>query len=103
MTLMSLVLPVFVLFFLIGFIVPNALALTMEMFADRAGTASAVFGTLTGIFASVVTAFGGLLKTGSSMSLAFAYFTIAASSCLLYYLVPTGKGKIKKVLQRERD
>lgn len=102
MSLVSLILPVFVLFFLIGFIVPNALALTMEMFADRAGTASAVFGTLTGIFASVVTAFGGLLKTGSSMSLAFAYFTVSASSCLLYYAVPNGKRKTKKALRRER-
>ncbi|WP_041710844.1 hypothetical protein [Clostridium pasteurianum] len=49
MNLYVILVPVFMIFFFIGFIVPNALARTMALFSQLAGTASSVFGTLTGI------------------------------------------------------
>ncbi len=86
MNLFVVLIPIFLIFFFIGFIVPNALAETMAMFSSIAGTASAVFGTITGIIVFLVTMFGSRLKTTSQIPLAFTYFCLLVISIMLFYI-----------------
>lgn len=78
--------PVFIIFFFIGFIVPNALALTMSLFSNSAGSASAIFGTITGIVVFIVTSLGSNLKTDSQIPLTFIYMFIFIVSTILFIL-----------------
>ncbi len=86
MSLFIVLIPIFLIFFFIGFIVPNALADTMAMFSSIAGTASAVFGTITGIIVFLVTMFGSRLKTTSQIPLAFTYLCLLVISIILFYI-----------------
>ena len=86
MNLFVVLIPIFLIFFFIGFIVPNALAETMAMFSSIAGTASAVFGTITGIIVFLVTMFGSRLKTTSQIPLAFTYLCLLVISIMLFYI-----------------
>lgn len=76
--------PVFLIFFFIGFIVPNALAHTMMLFSRLAGTASSVFGTLTGIIVFLVTTFGSSLKINSQIPLSFTYLFLLIISIIFF-------------------
>lgn len=78
--------PVFIIFFFIGFIVPNALAQTMSLFSNSAGTASSIFGTLTGMCAFLITAFGSSLKTNSQMPLSITYLALFFISTILFLI-----------------
>ncbi|MDF2565872.1 MAG: drug resistance transporter, Bcr/CflA subfamily [Massilibacillus sp.] len=76
--------PTFLIFFFIGFIVPNALVQTMTLFSKTAGTASSIFGTLTGIIVFFVTIFGSSLKTDSQIPLSFIYLVLLLLSMILF-------------------
>lgn len=78
--------PTFLIFFFIGFIVPNALVQTMTLFSKTAGTASSIFGTLTGIIVFFVTIFGSSLKTDSQIPLSFTYLVLLLLSMILFLL-----------------
>lgn len=78
--------PVFIIFFFIGFIVPNALAQTMFLFSNSAGTASSIFGTLTGIVAFLITMFGSNLKTNSQLPLSLTYLALFIISIALFII-----------------
>ena len=78
--------PVFIIFFFIGFIVPNALAQTMSLFSNSAGTASSIFGTLTGIVAFLITMFGSNLKTNSQIPLSLTYLALFTISIVLFVI-----------------
>lgn len=78
--------PTFLIFFFIGFIVPNALVQTMTLFSKTAGTASSIFGTLTGIIVFFVTIFGSSLKTNSQIPLSFTYLVLLFLSMILFLL-----------------
>ncbi|MGJ3321826.1 multidrug effflux MFS transporter [Klebsiella michiganensis] len=80
------ILGLFFIFFFIGFIVPNTLANSMKLFPSRAGTASSVFGTLTGVIVSVVSSFGSLTVSLAPNSLFLNYifyFIVSFCLCLL--------------------
>ena len=79
--------PIFLIFFFIGFIVPNALVQTMTLFSKTAGTASSIFGTLTGIIVFFVTIFGSSLKTDSQIPLSFTYLVLLLLSIIIFLLV----------------
>lgn len=87
--------PIYIIFFFIGFIVPNALALTMSLFSEIAGTASSIFGTLTGIIVFIITMFGSNLKTDSQISLAVSYLVLFVISGVLLYI----SNKLEKKLE----
>ncbi|AJA46987.1 drug resistance transporter, Bcr/CflA subfamily [Clostridium pasteurianum DSM 525 = ATCC 6013] len=86
MNLFVVLIPVFLIFFFIGFIVPNALAETMQLFPKIAGTASSVFGTLTGIIVFLVTSFGTSLKISSQIPLSFTYLILIIISVILFLI-----------------
>ncbi len=86
MNLYVILVPVFIIFFFIGFIVPNALAQTMALFSNVAGTASSVFGTLTGIIVFLITMFGSSLKINSQIPLAITYLALFIISIILFYI-----------------
>jgi len=80
------ILGLFFIFFFIGFIVPNTLANSMKLFPSRAGTASSVFGTLTGVIVAAISSFGSLTVslTPSSLFLNYIfYFVVSLFLCLL--------------------
>lgn len=79
-------LPTFLIFFFIGFIVPNALAQTMKLFPQNAGMASAVFGIVTGSLVFLITSFGSILKTNSQLPLSLAYLFLLILSLILFSL-----------------
>lgn len=81
------IIPVFLIFFFIGFIVPNALVQTMTLFSESAGTASSVFGTITGIIVFIVTIAGSVLKTESQLPLSLTYLVLLILSVFLFLSV----------------
>lgn len=78
--------PIFFIFFFIGFIVPNALVQTMTLFSKTAGTASSVFGTVTGIIVFIVTIFGSGLETESQIPLSLTYLVLLILAMILLLL-----------------
>ncbi len=84
MNLYVVLIPTFLIFFFIGFIIPNALVQTMTLFSKTAGTASSIFGTLTGIIVFFVTIFGSSLKTDSQIPLSFIYLVLLLLSMILF-------------------
>lgn len=84
LNLYAILIPTFAVFFFVGFIVPNALSQTMASFSNMAGTASAVFGTLTGIVVSFISAFGSTLKSNSQIPLSITYLFLFIISWLLF-------------------
>lgn len=86
LNLYAIMIPVFMIFFFIGFIVPNALALTMSLFSEIAGTASSVFGTVTGIVVFIVTIFGSNLKSDSQIPLTLVYISLFILEIILFYV-----------------
>ncbi|MDF2885377.1 MAG: drug resistance transporter, Bcr/CflA subfamily [Clostridiaceae bacterium] len=86
MNLFIVLIPIFLIFFFIGFIVPNALAQTMMLFSKIAGTASSVFGTLTGIIVFFVTILGSNLKTNSQIPLSVTYLVLLIISITLFWI-----------------
>jgi nitrate reductase gamma subunit len=83
--LLDLLCPVVVILFLCGFIIPCSLAKSMSIFPTAAGTASSVFGTLTGIIVALVTMFASTLKTSSQIPMSLTYFTLVTISLILWY------------------
>ncbi|MDT3425875.1 Bcr/CflA subfamily drug resistance transporter [Paenibacillus forsythiae] len=83
--LLSIIIPVLLLVFVCGFIVPNTLARSMELFSHLAGTASSVFGSLSGVIVSLVTAGASDLKVNSQLPMSLLYFALMLSSVVLYF------------------
>lgn len=80
------IIPVLLIFFLCGFIVPNTLAKSMSLFPKLAGTASSIFGALSGVTVSLVTSFASNLKISSQLPMAFTYFSLLLVSLILFYV-----------------
>lgn len=101
--LLGIVIPVLFIVFLCGFIVPNTLARSMELFSHLAGTASSLFGSLSGIIVSLVTSFASHLKVDSQLPMSLAYCTLMFVSLLLYYIChhmeksPVGRERVGKL------
>ena len=90
------VVPTIGIFFFSGFIVPNSLAKTMSLFPKLAGTASAIFGTLTGIIVSVVTFISTNFQNISQFSLACSYLVMLLLSVIIYYVSNLIEKNVKK-------
>ncbi|MDQ0204429.1 MFS transporter [Pectinatus haikarae] len=69
-----------------GFIVPCSLVRTMSIFKSIAGTASSVFGSLSGIIVAVITIFAGELEMASSFYLALIYIVLFSIAMILIVL-----------------
>ncbi len=93
--LVAIIIPIFCMFFLVGFIVPNALYKTMELFKDIAGTASAIFGTLTGIVVFIITLLGENLTISSQLPLTLGYLIIFILAIILIIISKRLMIKIK--------
>lgn len=72
----------FFIFFCCGFIVPCTLAKSMSIFPQHAGTASSIFGALSGIIVAVVTIFSGMIPLRSSLPLVILYIFLF-SLCII--------------------
>lgn len=77
----------FLIFFFIGFIVPNTLANSMKIFPSRAGTASSIFGTLTGVIVSVISSVGSATILLTASSLFFNYIFYFLISLFLFLII----------------
>jgi DHA1 family bicyclomycin/chloramphenicol resistance-like MFS transporter len=84
-TLADLLCPVALILFLCGFIIPCSLAKSMSIFPNAAGTASSIFGTLTGIIVAFVTMFASTLKTSTQFSMSVTYFVLLSMNLTLVY------------------
>lgn len=97
------VIPILLIVFVCGFIVPNTLARSMELFAHLAGTASSLFGALSGVIVSLVTTFASHLKVDSQLPMSFTYSGLMLISILLFGVchyvdkLPAGKKKGEKL------
>ena len=80
------IVPVWLIFFLCGFIVPSTLAKTMSIFPKLAGTASSVFGALSGLIVSIITLLASNLKTASQLPMAICYFIILSLAVTLFII-----------------
>lgn len=87
LNILVILIPVFMIFYCIGFIVPNALTKTMNMFADKAGITSAIFGTITGIIVFLVTIYGGKINTNNQLQLALIYLILFLISIILFFII----------------
>lgn len=86
LNLLAVLIPIFLIFYCIGFIVPNALAKTMSMFSDNAGLASAVFGTITGIITFFITMYGGKLNSSNQFQLCLTYLILFLISLVIFFI-----------------
>jgi Bcr/CflA subfamily drug resistance transporter len=84
-TLFDLLCPVVLILFLCGFIIPCSLAKSMSIFPNAAGTASSVFGALTGIIVALVTMSASTLKTSTQFPMSVTYFVLLTMSLILFY------------------
>lgn len=89
----AILIPIFLIFYCIGFIVPNALAKTMNMFTNKAGIASAVFGTITGMIVFLVTIYGGRINPINQLQLSVAYLILFSISIVLFLITKSIKFK----------
>ena len=91
----SLGLPAFIalllpLFFCVGthpLINPNVTALGMAPFGDRAGTASALIGSLSFFVAGIVSAVVGAFHTDSALPMALTIFTVQLLAMFCFFVI----------------
>lgn len=95
-TLLNLLCPVVLILFLSGFIVPCTLAKSMSIFPNAAGTASSIFGTLTGIIVSLVTMLSSTLQTSTQIPLSVSYLTLSMVCLLLLFSCQRFESKRKQ-------
>lgn len=86
MNLYSLIIPVFVIFFLAGFAFPNLMGKSLNLFPHMGGIASAMSGSLTLIVVFVLSAFATGLHTHNAMPMSLAYGVITLASLILLVL-----------------
>jgi DHA1 family bicyclomycin/chloramphenicol resistance-like MFS transporter len=79
--------PVLLLLFSCGFVYPSMMAKCVGLFPKIAGTASAVFGTLTALGCFSMSIFATTLKTTSQMPMALSYFTLLLICLILFFIV----------------
>ncbi|WP_231292169.1 multidrug effflux MFS transporter [Edwardsiella ictaluri] len=71
----TLIIPIFLMFVCIGLIVPNAIAITMVIFPEKAGFATSLCGTIVGLVVFLVTYLIGHVKI-SALELSLCYFAL---------------------------
>jgi MFS transporter, DHA1 family, multidrug resistance protein len=79
----SIAIPTFIIFFCGGIIFPNCMAICLSLFAEIAGTASAVMGFLFVVATSLVSALASLLETTSAFPLSMSYLILIALNLVL--------------------
>ncbi len=82
----SLLIPVFLLFFVCGLIFPNMMAHCVSLFPQMKGTASAAFGTTLGVSVFFMTMLPSLISVKDQKSLALIYLLVFVVCILLLYL-----------------
>ena len=86
MNLYVVVIPIWFLFFFIGFILPNMAAKCVRLFPQMAGTASAIYGSVVagGVFIFSILVI--LIKTNTQKYLAITYFMMLIVALLFFLL-----------------
>ena len=79
----SLLLPVGFMFFSCGFTVPCSLAKTMQLFPQHAGTASSIFGSLSGLTVFCLSFFARALPTNNQLPLSCTYLILSLIALFL--------------------
>ena len=82
-TAVSLLIPVGFMFFGCGFVVPCSLAKTMQLFPQYAGTASSIFGSLSGLTVFCLSFFARTLPTNNQLPLSSAYLLLSLTALVL--------------------
>lgn len=78
--------PTFLLFYFVGLIFPNIMAVNVGLFPHAAGTASALYGTFTSTGTFIISLLATLLKTDSQTSLAGMYFGMLFLGLILIFV-----------------
>lgn len=80
------ILPIFLLFLVCGWVFPNLMAKTMGLFPKIAGTASALFGTIVAGGVFLMTMFATTLKTTSQLPMVITYVVVVAICIGLFFV-----------------
>lgn len=85
LNLYSLITPIWLTFFLCGIAFPNGMAKSLGLFPQYGGTASAIFGTWTGIVVGILTALCSSFRVNTQAGLAIALILMTIG-CLIFFV-----------------
>lgn len=71
-----LIIPLYLIFLLIGLIVPNSVSMSMNLFKNRSGLVSSLFGTITGIVVFIVSNVVGIINISSGFAVGVIYMVV---------------------------
>lgn len=71
-----LIIPLYLIFLLIGLIVPNSVSMSMNLFKNRSGLVSSLFGTITGIVVFIVSNVVGIINISSGFAVGIIYMVV---------------------------
>ena len=83
-SIMTLIIPVWCVFFFSGMVFPNSMTKIIALFSHSAGTVAALYGTWLGVVVSIMTAVTGVLNINSQQSLAMMFLSMVTTSVLLF-------------------
>ncbi|MGL5414864.1 MAG: Bcr/CflA family efflux MFS transporter [Clostridium sp.] len=89
--LLIIVIPVYLIFMSVGFVVPNAVSLAMGKFKDKGGIASSLFGLINGIVVFIISNLVGLFKISHGLELGIIYLILGLISILIFLILKKDK------------
>ncbi|KUI99677.1 multidrug effflux MFS transporter [Vibrio sp. MEBiC08052] len=78
---------IFIIFLGVGFIVPNTLVNSMKVFPAKAGTASSLFGTFTGVIVSIISWYASHSNSMSIFNTAMNYILLITVCILVMWFI----------------
>jgi hypothetical protein len=79
--------PVTVIIFLCGLILPNTVSMCVSLYPKVGGTTNAIVGCLTAAGVFFMTSLSSLFKTQTQIPMAILYLTIAVGSIILFFMI----------------
>lgn len=83
-SILSLITPIWCIFFFSGLVFPNSMTKIIELFSHSAGTVAALYGAWLGIVVAMITALTGWLNINSQQNLAILFISMLILSVLLF-------------------
>ncbi|WP_297632669.1 Bcr/CflA family efflux MFS transporter [uncultured Clostridium sp.] len=89
--LLVVILPVYLIFMSVGFVVPNAVSFSMGKFKDKGGIASSLFGLINGLVVFTISNLVGLFKIFHGLELGIVYLILGILSILIFLVLKKDK------------
>ncbi len=91
---LTLIIPVYLIFLFIGLVVPNAILISMSIFKKNSGLASSLFGLINGIVVFLISNIISALNIKSGILLGFVYLICIGGSIILKSSISRAKEKV---------